>query len=191
MVKKILLVVAVVVVAFAVFVATRPAAYRVSRSTTIAAPPTVVYAQVADFHRWDAWSPWAKLDPSMKTTFSGPVAAPGSSYAWAGNDKVGEGRMTIVDARPAQRVLIKLEFLKPFEATSSTEFSFAPSGGATQTTWTMDGRNNFAGKLFSVFTDMDKMIGNDFDRGLAQLRIVAEREARASPAPTAAPAAAR
>jgi hypothetical protein len=191
MVKKILLVVAVVVVAFAVFVATRPAAYRVSRSTTIAAPPTVVYAQVADFHRWDAWSPWAKLDPSMKTTFSGPVAAPGSSYAWAGNDKVGEGRMTIVDARPAQRVLIKLEFLKPFEATSSTEFLFASKSGATQTTWTMEGRNNFAGKLFSVFTDMDKMIGNDFDRGLAQLRIVAEREARASPAPTAAPAAAR
>jgi hypothetical protein len=186
MVKKLLLAVLVVLVAFAVFVATRPAAYSVSRSTTIAAAPMVVYTQVADFHRWDAWSPWAKLDPAMKTTFAGPVAAPGSSYAWTGNDKVGEGRMTIVDARPGERVAIRLEFIKPFEATSSTEFSFASTGGATQTTWTMEGRNNFAGKLFSIFTDMDKMIGNDFDKGLAQLKTVAEREARTSAAPAAA-----
>jgi hypothetical protein len=186
MVKKLLLAVVVVVVAFALFVATRPAAYRVSRSTTIAAAPTLVYTQVAEFHRWEAWSPWAKLDPSMKTTYAGPAAAPGSSYAWAGNDKVGEGRMTIVDARPGEHVGIRLEFLKPFEATSSTEFSFASTGGATKTTWTMDGRNNFAGKLFSVFTDMDKMIGNDFEKGLSQLKAVAEREARATAAPAAA-----
>src|SRR5919109_5619702 len=124
MVKKLLVAVVVVLVAFAAFVATRPAAYRVSRSTTIAAPPALVYTQVADFHRWDAWSPWAKLDPAMKTTYAGPVAAPGSAYAWAGNGKVGEGRMTIVDATPGERIAIRLEFIKPFEATSSTEFSF-------------------------------------------------------------------
>jgi hypothetical protein len=186
MLKKLLLAVVVVLVAFAVFVATRPAAYRVSRSTTIVAPSAVVYAHVADFHRWDAWSPWAKLDPSMNTTYAGPVAAPGSAYAWAGNDKVGEGSMTIVEARPGERVAIRLEFIKPFEATSATEFFFASTGGATQTTWTMEGRNNFAGKLFSVFTDMDKMIGNDFEKGLAQLKAVAEREARAAAAPAAA-----
>ena len=191
MVKKLLFAVVAAIVVFALFVATRPAAYRVSRSTTIAAPPPIVYAQVADFHRWDAWSPWAKLDPSMKTTFAGPVAAPGSSYAWTGNDKVGEGRMTIVEAKPGERVGIRLEFIKPFAATSSTEFAFVPTGGATQTTWTMQGRNNFAGKLFSVFTDMDKMIGKDFEKGLAQLKTVAENEARTSGAPATAPAAAR
>jgi uncharacterized protein YndB with AHSA1/START domain len=191
MVKKLLFAVVAAIVVFALFVATRPAAYRVSRSTTIAAPPQIVYAQVADFHRWDAWSPWAKLDPSMKTTFAGPVAAAGSSYAWTGNDKVGEGRMTIVEAKPGERVGIRLEFIKPFAATSSTEFAFVPTGGATQTTWTMQGRNNFAGKLFSVFTDMDKMIGKDFEKGLAQLKTVAENEARTSGAPATAPAAAR
>jgi uncharacterized protein YndB with AHSA1/START domain len=191
MVKKLLFAVAAAIVVFALFVGTRPAAYRVSRSTTIAAPPQIVYAQVADFHRWDAWSPWAKLDPSMKTTFAGPVAAAGSSYAWTGNDKVGEGRMTIVEAKPGERVGIRLEFIKPFAATSSTEFAFVPTGGATQTTWTMQGRNNFAGKLFSVFTDMDKMIGKDFEKGLAQLKTVAENEARTSGAPATAPAAAR
>jgi Polyketide cyclase / dehydrase and lipid transport len=191
MAKKILLVLAAVLVLFAAFVATRPATYRVSRTIAIAAPPAVVYMEVADFHRWDAWSPWAKLDPSMKTTFAGPVAAPGSSYAWTGNDKVGEGRMTIVDANAGERVGIRLEFIKPFAATSSSEFTFVPSGGATQTTWKMEGRNNFIVKAFTVFNDMDKMIGADFDKGLAQLKSVAEKQARAQPATATSPAAAR
>jgi len=190
MAKKIFLIVAAVLVLFALFVATRPATYRVSRAIAISAPPAVVYAQVADFHRWDAWSPWAKLDPAMKTTFAGPVAAPGSSYAWAGNDKVGEGRMTIVEARPGESVAIRLEFIKPFAATSSTDFTFAETGGSTRTTWTMEGHNNFVAKAFAVFNDMDKMIGADFEKGLSQLKAVAESQARAQPAATP-PAAAR
>ena len=189
MAKKILLVLVAIVAAFALFVATRPANYRVSRSISVAAPPSAVYAQVADFHRWDAWSPWAKLDPAMKTTFSGPVAAPGSSYHWVGNDKVGEGQMTIVEAKPAERVGIRLEFIKPFAGTSSTEFVFAPSGGATRTTWTMEGSHNFVGKAFAVFNDMDKMIGADFEKGLSQLKAVAENQSRAQP--STLPAAAR
>lgn len=189
MAKKILLVVVAILAVFALFVATRPATYRVSRSISVAAPPEAVYAQVVDFHRWDAWSPWAKIDPAMKTTFSGPVAAAGSSYHWLGNNKVGEGQMTIVEAKPAERVAIRLEFIKPLAGTSSTEFAFAPAGGATRTTWTMEGRHNFIGKAFGVFYDMDKMIGADFEKGLAQLKAVAENGARARP--STLPAAAR
>ena len=186
MLKKLLLAVVVVLAVLAAFVATRPASYRVSRSQTIAAPASTVYAQVADFHQWDRWSPWAKLDPAMKTTFAGPVAAPGSSYAWTGNDKVGEGKMTIVAARPGEMVLIRLEFIKPFASTNSTVFTFAPRESGTATTWTMEGHNDFAGKAFSVFMNMDKMIGNDFEKGLAQLKAVSEAGAQKSPAAAAA-----
>lgn len=187
MLKKLLLAIVVVLAVFAVFVATRPGSYRVSRSKAIAAPATAVYAHVADFHQWDKWSPWAKLDPAMKTTFDGPVAAVGSSYAWKGNDKVGEGKMTIEEARPGENLRIRLEFLKPFASTNSTVFTFAPKGGATETTWTMQGYNGFVGKAFAVFMDMDKMIGNDFDKGLAQLAMVVESEARSAASAAAAP----
>lgn len=186
MLKKLLLAVGMVLAAFAVFIATRPASYRVSRSKAIAAPPLSVYPLVADFHQWEKWSPWAKLDPAMKTTYAGPAAAVGSSYAWSGNDKVGEGRMTIVEAKPGERLRLRLEFLKPFASTNSTEFSFAPKGGGTETSWTMEGHNDFLGKAFSVFMDMDKMIGNDFEKGLAQLKAVAEADASSSPAAAAA-----
>ncbi|HYZ87909.1 MAG TPA: SRPBCC family protein [Myxococcales bacterium] len=186
MAKKILLVLAAILVALSLFVATRPGTYRVSRAIVIAAPPAVVYTQVADFHRWDAWSPWAKLDPAMKTTFAGPVAAPGSSYAWAGNGKVGEGRMTIVDATPGERIAIRLEFIKPMPGTSSTVFSFVPLASATQTTWTMEGQHNFVGKAFSLVADMDKMIGTDFEKGLEQLKTVAESAASRATSPAAA-----
>ena len=186
MLKKLLLAVVVVLAAFTVFITTRPASYRVSRSQAIAAPASTVYVQVADFHQWEKWSPWAKLDPAMKTTFAGPVAAPGSSYGWLGNDKVGEGKMTIVEARPGEMLRIRLEFLKPFASTNSSTFTFAPKGGGTDVTWTMEGHNGFAGKAFSVFMNMDKMIGNDFEKGLAQLKAVAEAERQKSPAASAA-----
>jgi len=186
MLKKLLLAVGVVLVAFALFIATRPASYRVSRSKAIAAPPLSVYPLVADFHQWEKWSPWAKLDPAMKTTHAGPAAAVGSSYAWSGNDKVGEGKMTIVEAKPGERLRLRLEFLKPFASTSSTEFSFAPKAGGTETSWTMEGHNDFLGKAFSLFVDMDKMIGSDFEKGLSQLKAVAEADASSPPATAAA-----
>src|SRR5213592_2046623 len=131
MLKKLLLAIGIALAALAVFVATRPASYRVSRSKTIAAPPLSVYPLVADFHQWEKWSPWAKLDPAMKTTYAGPVAAAGSSYGWSGNDKVGEGKMTIVEARPGELIRLRLEFVKPFASTSSTAFTFAPKAGGT------------------------------------------------------------
>jgi hypothetical protein len=182
MLKKVLIGVAVVVVLFLALVATRPDSYQVTRSAQISAPAEVVFGEVADFHRWDAWSPWAKLDPAMKTTYQGPTAAPGSIYAWSGNDKVGEGRMTIVEAVPGERVAIKLEFIRPFAGLSDTTFTFVPRGNATETTWTMVGHNNFAGKALCLFMNMDKMVGGDFERGLARLKTVSEARGSAVPA---------
>jgi hypothetical protein len=185
MMKRILLSVAVLVIALIGFVSTRPDTYRVARTANIAAPPAVVYAQVANFHRWEAWSPWAKLDPAMKVTHSGTDAGVGSSYAWAGNDKVGEGRMTIVAATPPSSLEIKLEFIRPFASTSESSFAFADAPGGTAATWTMVGHNTFMGKLAGTFMDFDKMIGGDFERGLTQLKAVAEAEAKKPADPAA------
>jgi Polyketide cyclase / dehydrase and lipid transport len=189
MLKKIGIAAAVLVVALAVLIATRPATYRVSRSATVAAPAAVAYAQVADFHRWEAWSPWAKLDPGMQSSYAGADGAVGSSYEWKGNEKVGEGRMTISEARPPESLAIRLEFLKPWKSTSATRFEFAKVASGTRVTWSMDGENDFLGKAFSLFTDLDKMIGSDFERGLAKLKTVAESQTDATAA--AIPAVAR
>jgi len=184
--KKILLVVAALIAVLLATIASRPGSYQVERSASAAAPPEVVYAQVSDFGRWAQWSPWAKLDPNMKTTLTGTPASVGHGYAWAGNDKVGEGRMTITEAAPGSRVGIKLEFLKPFASTSPTSFTLAPDGGGTRITWKMTGTNDFMGKAFSLFMDFEKMIGGDFDRGLAQLKAVSEAAARQAAAPATA-----
>ncbi len=174
MLKKILIVVAVIVVVFLVVVAMQPADYRVERHATFSAPPDVVFGQVNDFHKWDAWSPWAKLDAAVKNTFDGPAAGTGAIFAWAGNSKVGEGRMTISESHPSDLVRIKLEFIKPFPSVCTTEFTFKPEGNNTTITWTMTGHNNFIAKAFCLFMNMDKMVGGDFERGLAQMRTVAE-----------------
>jgi len=174
MLKKILIAVAVIIVLFLIVVATRPATYAVTRSTTIAAPAAVVFAQVNDFHKWEAWSPWAKLDPEMKVTFAGPDAGVGAVYSWVGNKEVGEGRMTLLTSTPNELIDIKLEFLKPMASTCDTVFSFKPEGEATSVTWTMSGTNNFIGKAFCMFMNMDKMVGGDFEKGLAQMKSVAE-----------------
>lgn len=187
MLKKILIVAAAVIAVLVAIVASRPSTYEVERSATIGAPPDLVYAQVADFGRWSEWSPWAKLDPGMKTTLTGTAATPGHAYAWTGNDKVGEGRMTITELEPGRQVSIRLEFLKPFASTSATRFSFAPDGSGTRVGWKMSGTNGFVEKAFCIFMDMDKMIGGDFEKGLGQLKAVAEAEARqAVPAQAAA-----
>ena len=178
MLKRILIAIAALIVLLVIIIATRSSTYRVSRATTVGAPPAVVYAQIADFRRWDAWSPWAKLDPAMKVTYGGPPSGTGASYAWTGNDKVGEGKMLITAAKPDQEVDIKLDFIKPFEATSNTQFAFQPAAGGTQVTWTMSGENNFMGKAFSLFMNMDSMVGKDFEAGLAELKKLSEAEAR-------------
>lgn len=174
MVKKILVALLAIVGLFLVVVAMQPADFRVTRSTTVNAPAARVFEHVNDFHKWDAWSPWAKLDPNMKKTHEGAPAGPGAIYRWSGNDDVGEGQMTLTDTKPSERVRIKLEFKKPFEATNTTEFSFKPEGDKTEVTWSMSGTNNFMAKAFGLLMNMDKMIGGDFEKGLTQLKAVAE-----------------
>jgi uncharacterized protein YndB with AHSA1/START domain len=181
MLKKIGIVLVLIVAGFAAFVATRPADYRITRSRTVAAPPEAVFAFINDFHNWGQWSPWEKLDPAMKKEFSGPPAGTGSSYYWVGNNQVGEGRMTITDSRPPQSVAIRLEFLKPFAATNAVQLELAPSGSGTNVTWSMSGHNNFIAKAFTAFMDMDKMVGSDFERGLANLDAATASAAAAKP----------
>ena len=189
MLRKVLLVFGVLVVVLAVIIATRPSTYRVERSTRIAAPPDIVFGLVNDLHAWDRWSPWAKLDPSMKTTYGGPPVGEGATYAWTGNDKVGEGNLRITESRPAQKVGIRLEFIKPMHGQSQTDFTFKPEGGGTQVSWAMSGTNDFMLKAMSAFGDMDAMIGNDFDKGLRSLKAVSEKAAQANAAAAAAAAA--
>jgi hypothetical protein len=153
----------------------KPSTFRVERSTIIEASPEKVAALIIDFHQWNQWSPWAQLDPNMKTAYSGPASGPGSIYEWEGNSKVGKGRMEILSATPA-KTTIKLDFLKPFEGHNTTNFLLEPQGTATRVTWMMYGPMAFfPGKLMSVFTTMDKMIGGDFDKGLAGMKAAAER----------------
>ena len=180
MLKKILIGVAAVVVLFVLVVVTRPTAFHTERSIVIAAPPDAAFVQINDFHAWSAWSPWEKLDPQLKRSYDGPAAGAGSMYAWTGNDKVGEGKMTIEKSDKPSSIVIKLEFIKPFAATNTATFTFARVPEGTKLTWAMDGNNNFVAKAASLFMDMDKMIGDDFERGLASIKTVAENYAKAN-----------
>jgi hypothetical protein len=192
MARKILIGVAAVIVLLVLVILTRPSTFHVERSITMAAPPESPFAQVNDFHAWPAWSPWEKLDPQMKRTHEGSPAGVGAKYAWVGNDQVGEGRMTIEKSEKPSVVGIKLEFLKPWEATNATTFTFARAPQGSKVTWAMDGENNFMAKAASLFMDMDKMIGADFEKGLASMKAVAEATpwaAPGAPAPPPAPTA--
>jgi len=175
---KILAVVVVIIIVFAVIVALQPADFRVARSTLVAAPPPAVFAQVNDFHKWNAWNPWGKIDPSMKQSYEGAPAGPGAVYTWTGNKEVGEGRMTITDSRPSDLIRVKLEFYKPFAATNTAEFSFVPEGNQTRVTWSIFGEKNFMAKAVHLFMSMDKMIGGQFEKGLADMKAAAEGTAK-------------
>jgi len=175
MLGKLLLGLVIVVVGLAIVVATRPSTFHVERSILITASPESIFAQVNDFHSWAAWSPWEKLDPKMEKTFSGPSAGADATYAWkSDNGKVGQGRMTIERSDLPSSVSVKLEFIKPFAATNTVTFTMIPAGTQTRTTWAMDGHSGFLGKLFHLVMNMDKMVGGDFERGLAALKSVTE-----------------
>jgi hypothetical protein len=174
MLKKILIGLIVVVALVLIIASRQPDTYSISRSVVVEAPQAKVFAQVNDFHNWQSWSPWAAMDPSMKTTFEGPSKGVGAVYGWSGNSKVGEGKMAITESKPNSLVGIKLDFLKPMKDTSAVEFSFAPEGKGTKATWTMSGNMNLIAKTMCLFTSMDKMIGPDFERGLAQLKATSE-----------------
>jgi uncharacterized protein YndB with AHSA1/START domain len=172
MLMKILIGLVVVVAVFAGVVALRPSDFSVVRSATISAPPPVVYSQVNDFHKWEAWSPWARMDPAAKNTFMGAPSGTGAVFEWAGNSKVGEGRMTLTESRPPDLIRIRLDFVKPFAATNTAEFTFRPEGNQTVVTWRMSGTNNFIAKALCLFMNMDKMVGGEFEKGLENLKSV-------------------
>lgn len=176
MLVKILIGAAIVLVALVAYVATQPGEFSVSRSATFAAPAPAVFAQVNELKKWEAWSPWAKKDPQAKQSYAGPAAGAGASMSWVGNKEVGEGRMTIVDSSPNALVRFKLEFFKPFAATNTAEFSFKEEGGRTALTWSMRGHNNFIGKAMCLVFDMDKMVGGDFEAGLAGIKGIVEKK---------------
>ena len=178
MLKTILIALAVIVIVLVVVVVMQPSEFRVARSTTISAPPTAVFAQVNDFHKWEAWNPWGKVDPAMKQTYEGAPAGPGAIYTWSGNNEVGEGRMTITDSRPSELIRVKLEFFKPFAATNTAEFTFKPEGNQTLVTWSMFGEKNFMAKAIHLVMNMDKMIGGQFEKGLADMKSAVEAPAK-------------
>jgi len=180
MLLKILIVVAVVIVLLVVFIATRPAEFRVSRSATMSADPTAVFAQVNDFHKWEGWSPWAKMDPNAKSMFDGDSAGEGAKFAWDGNKDVGAGNMTITESVPNEHIRIRLEFIRPFAGVNDTLFTFKPVGDKTHVTWTMSGKNNFMTKAMSLFMDCDKMVGPQFEQGLASMETAARAESNLS-----------
>ena len=170
---------AVAIAAVLAYAATRPDTFRIQRAASIQAPPEKIFPLIDDFRNWGAWSPWEKMDPALKRAYSGPPSGKGAVYEWEGNNKVGKGRMKIMDAPSPSRVTIKLDFLKPFEAHNTAEFTLTRRGGATDVTWTMHGPNLFIGKVMSLFFNMDRMVGKDFETGLANLKTVAQRQALA------------
>lgn len=174
MILKILLILVFVVIALAIFVATRPADFRITRSATLAAPSHEVFAQINNFHNWEAWSPWARLDPNAVYVYEGPTEGEGAKLSWSGNSEVGQGSNTLIESIPNKLIRIRLDFLKPFKATHTAEFSLEPEGGETRVTWSMYGRNNFAGKAVSLLMNCDKMVGGQFEQGLANLKEVVE-----------------
>jgi hypothetical protein len=175
MLKKILIALVVLIAAFAGYVAMQPDDLLIQRQATIAAPPASVFEQVNDLKKWDAWSPWAKIDPQAKIGFEGPGSGKDAAFTWSGNDKIGEGRMTIIDSRPADLVDIKVDFTKPFENTSNSKFELKPEANQTLVTWSMGGRQNFIEKAMCIVFNGKKMIGDEMEKGLSNLKTVAEK----------------
>ncbi|MFB1484880.1 SRPBCC family protein [Corallococcus sp. RDP092CA] len=176
MFKKIAIGVVAVLVLFAGFVATRPDTFTVTRSATVPGSPDIAFGLVNDFHQWSRWSPWDNVDPNLKRTFGGAESGVGATYAWTGNDDVGEGQMTIQEASANESIRVKLEFIKPFASTSTTTFTFKPADDGTTVNWTMTGDHNLISKAMCLFMDMDKMVGKDFEKGLASMKTAAQAE---------------
>ena len=171
----IVVVIALVVIAILVVASRRPDSFAVQRSAQMRAAPGAIYPLIADFREWPRWSPWEKLDPNMKRTLSGAPSGTGAVYAWEGSNKVGAGRMEIRDVAPPSKVVIQLDFIKPFEGHNVTEFALVSKGETTDVQWTMRGPATFVTKLMGLFMNMNKMIGRDFERGLANLKAAVEK----------------
>jgi uncharacterized protein YndB with AHSA1/START domain len=168
-------VLAIIIAAVLILAATKPDTFRIERTAIVNAPAEKIFPLIADFHQWLNWSPWEGRDPALKRTYSGAERGNGAVYAWEGNKNVGSGRMEILEATTPSKVEIKLDFLKPFEAHNTAEFTMLPQGGATKVVWVMQGPSPFMSKLMQVFMSFDNMIGKDFEAGLAKLKTISER----------------
>jgi uncharacterized protein YndB with AHSA1/START domain len=173
--KTVSIIVLALIAAVLAYAAFRPDSFEVRRAATIQAPPEKIFPLINDFHQWSAWSPWEKMDPAMKRTHTGAAAGKGAAYAWEGNSKVGQGRMEITESSPPSRIAIQLDFIKPFEGHNVAEFTLVPQNGATQVHWAMRGPSPYVARLMGIFFNMDKMIGQDFEAGLANLKAAAEK----------------
>jgi uncharacterized protein YndB with AHSA1/START domain len=172
-----LLILALIVGGILFLASRKPDDFTVERRATIAAPPEAVFAQVNDLVAWQAWSPWAKKDSNAKATFGTITAGEGARFGWDGNNAVGKGTMTIIAAQPHEKVSFRLDFEKPFKGTNFADFTFTPSGNGTQVVWAMRGTSNFMSKVICVFMNMDKMVGGDFEAGLANMKAICETPA--------------
>jgi len=170
----ILLALAFIAILFIVVIAGQPDEFKVVRSARISARTEQIFQHVNDLHKWEAWSPWAKLDSNAKSSFDGAATGVGAAMSWDGNKKIGAGKMTITESRPGELIRIRLEFIRPFQATNTAEFTFKPDGNQTLVTWNMTGQSNCFFKAFGLFMNCDKMVGGDFEKGLAAMKSVVE-----------------
>lgn len=173
MIKKIILGLVAIIAVILVLASFQSDDMNVTRSATIAAPPEAVFKVVNDFRQWDAWSPWSRLDPKMTNSLEGPPAGVGAVYRWNGNNEVGEGSTHLIESKPNEKIGMKLEFVRPFAGTSDVQFTFAPEGAGTKVTWAMQSKKPFIGKVVGMFMDCEKICGDQFNEGLANLAKVA------------------
>ena len=168
-------IIAILVAAVLIYAATRPDNFRIERSTSVKAPPERLFPLLDSFHQWEIWSPWEKVDPEIKRTYSGAESGRGAIYAWQGNKNIGEGRMEIIESMPNSRLLIKIDFLKPFEAHNTIEFTLEQQAETTKVTHAMFGRSPFISKVMGLFFSMERMVGPKFEEGLASIKTLAEK----------------
>jgi carbon monoxide dehydrogenase subunit G len=176
MVLRVLAVVGLVILAILVIAGFRSGTIQIERSRSIQASPDKVFALIDDFHNWKQWAPQDVEDPAMKRTFSGPEHGLGAASEWSGSGKSGKGRMLIVESEPPKKILIKVDFVKPFEAHNVNEFTLESAGASTLVTWKMHGTNAYFMKVMGIFMNMDRVMGEHFERGLDNLKIVCERQ---------------
>jgi uncharacterized protein YndB with AHSA1/START domain len=175
MFKIIAIVIVVLIAALLIYAATKPDTFRIERSISIKAPPEKIFPLISDFHQWKAWSPWEKIDPASKRSYSGTDSGKGAVYGWQGNKDVGQGRMEIIESMPSSKVVLKLDFIKPFEAHNTVEFTLVTQGDSTTVTQAMYGPSPFISKLMGLCFNMDKMVGEKYEEGLASLKGIAEK----------------
>jgi len=175
MFKIIAIVVVGVIAAVLIFAATRPDTFRVQRTARIKAPPGKIFPLIDDLHRHTTWSPWEKKDPEMKRAHSGAPSGKGAVYEWNGNKEIGKGRMEITESTPSSRVVMAMHFIKPFEAHNTAEFTLEPKGDSTTVTWALYGPQPYFAKVMHLFFNVDKMVGKEFETGLANLKAIAEK----------------